>query len=139
MKDGGSVKKKRWTVGRTCVYNIRYHLVWCPKFRRPVLVGGVEERLKSLLQEKASELGLDILSMEIMSNYVHLFVEASPADSPHFIVQQLKGYTARFIRKEFPAMRSRLPCMWTRSYYCESVGHISEDAIQKYIEDQKSR
>ena len=130
---------KRWTTSNKCVYNIGYHLIWCPKYRRAVLVAGVDTRLKELLQEKAEEIEVTILSMEVMPEHVHLFVKASPVDSPHFIVQQLKGYTSRILRKEFSTLKSRLPTLWTRSYYCESVGHISEETIQKYIDDQKNK
>lgn len=130
---------KRWTISNKCVYNIGYHLIWCPKYRRDVLVDGVDTRLKELLQEKAEEIEVIILSMEVMSEHVHLFVKASPVDSPHFIVQQFKGYTSRILRQEFPTLKSRLPTLWTRSYYCESVGHISEETIQKYIDDQKNK
>jgi putative transposase len=104
-----------------------------------VLVGIIEKRLKELLVEKAEQLNLEINAMEIMPDHVHLFIKASPVDSPHFIVQQLKGHTSRILRKEFAELSSRLPTLWTRSYYCESVGHISEDAIRKYIADQKGQ
>lgn len=77
--------------------------------------------------------------MEIMPDHVHLFVKTTPTTSPHFIVQQLKGYTSRVLRQEFPSLKSRLPSLWTRSYYCESVGHISEETIRKYIEEQKNK
>jgi len=77
--------------------------------------------------------------MEVMPDYEHLFVKTDPTNSPHFIVNQLKSYTSRELREEFPFIKSRLPSLWTRSYYCESVGHISEEAIRKYIEDQKGK
>jgi len=70
---------------------------------------------------------------------VHLFVKTAPTNSPHFVVQQLKGYTSRGLKKEFPSLKSRLPSLWTRSYYCKSVGHISEETIRKYIKDQKGK
>ena len=77
--------------------------------------------------------------MEIIRDHLHLFVKETPTNSPHFIVQQLKGYTSRLIRLEFPRMKSRMPTLWTRSYYCESVGHISEETVRKYIEEQKNK
>ncbi|MBD3282311.1 MAG: IS200/IS605 family transposase [Candidatus Portnoybacteria bacterium] len=133
------MKKKRWTTSNKSVFNIGYHLIWCPKYRRSVLTNGIDERLKELLNEKAKEIDIEILSMEIMPEHVHLFVKSTPVDSPHFIVQQLKGYSSRILRKEFKTLKSRLPTLWTRSYYCESVGHISEETVQKYIEDQKNK
>ena len=129
----------RWTKSKTVVYNIGYHLIWCSKYRRKVLTGDAETRLKELLAEKAGQIDIEIVQMEIMPDHVHLFVKATPVNSPHYIVQQLKGYTSRVLRQEFPSLKSRLPSLWTRSYYCESVGHISEETILKYIEDQKNR
>ncbi len=130
---------KRWTKSKTVVYNIGYHLIWCSKYRRKVLTDDAETRLKELLAEKAGQIDIEIVQMEIMPDHVHLFVKATPVNSPHYIVQQLKGYTSRVLRQEFPSLKSRLPSLWTRSYYCESVGHISEETVQKYIEDQKNR
>ena len=129
---------KRWTKSKTVVYNIGYHLIWCSKYRRKVLTGDAGTRLKELLAEKAGQIDIEIVQMEIMPDHVHLFVKATPVNSPHYIVQQLKGYTSRLLRQEFPSLKSRLPSLWTRSYYCESVGHISEETVLKYIEDQKT-
>lgn len=130
--------EKRWTHSNKSVYNIGYHLIFCPKYRRKVLVGDVETRLKELLKEKATQVGIVIEKMEVMPDHVHLFVKCSPVDSPHFVVQQLKGYTSRILRQEFAGLKSRLPSLWTRSYYCESVGHISETTIKRYIDEQKN-
>ena len=77
--------------------------------------------------------------MEIMPDHVHVFINSNPIDSPHFIVQQLKGYTSNILRKEFIELKSKLPTLWTRSYYTESVGHLSEEIIKKYILDQKNK
>jgi putative transposase len=130
---------ERWTHSNTTVYNIGYHLVWCPKYRRKVLVGAVENRLKELLHKKAEEIGVSIETLEVMPDHLHLFVMASPTAAPHWIVQQLKAYTSHELRKEFEPLRTRLPTLWTRSYYVESCGHISEDTINKYIEEQKKK
>lgn len=132
------MKPKRWTTSNKAVYNLGYHLIWCPKYRRPVLVGEIETRLKILLEEKAKELGISIETMMILPDYVHLFIKSQPVASPHFIVQQFKGYTSRILRKEFTTLRTRIPTLWTRSYYCESCGHISEQTVKKYIEEQKT-
>src|SRR6478672_2685091 len=130
---------ERWTTSNKAIYNIGYHLIWCPKYRRKVLVNQVEIRLKELLVDKADNLGLSIESLEVMPDHVHLFIKAQPIHSPHYIVQQLKGYTSFKLRSEFPQLKSRLPTLWTRSYYCESAGHISVDTIKRYIEEQKSQ
>ncbi|NMG82947.1 MAG: IS200/IS605 family transposase [Methanosarcinales archaeon] len=129
----------RWTHSITTVYNIGYHIIWCPKYRRKVLVDAVEEVLKLLLYKKAYEIGVSIEEMQIMPDHVHLFVKAPPTASPHWIVQQLKGYTSHELRVQFPSLKTRLPTLWTRSYYIESCGHISEDTVRKYIEEQKKK
>ena len=74
-----------------------------------------------------------------MPDHIHLFVKTTPVNAPHYIVQQFKGYTSRILRSEFKSLKSRLPTLWTRSYYCESVGNISEDTIQRYIEAQRNK
>lgn len=132
------MKQKRWKTSNTSVYNLSYHIIWCPKYRRSVLTGKVEKRLKELLTGKSQDIGVNVERMEVMPDHIHLFVKASPVDSPHWIVQQLKGYTSRILREEFSTLKSRIPSLWTRSYYIESIGHISEDTIKRYIEDQKN-
>jgi putative transposase len=130
---------QRWKSSEKAKYNISYHLIWCPKYRRKVLVNGVDERLKVLLNDKAKELDIEFENMEVMPDHVNLFVKCKPTDNPLQIVGQLKGYAARYLRAEYPTLKSRLPRLWTRSFYCESIGHISEATIKKYIEDQKSK
>lgn len=114
-------------------------MIWCPKYRRKVLVGDVEKRLKELLFNKADEIGVSIETLEVLPDHLHLFVKAPPSAAPHWIVQQMKGYSSHELRKEFPDLKSRLPTLWTRSYYVESCGHISEETIKKYIEEQKNQ
>lgn len=130
---------KRWKHSNTSVFNIGYHLIWCPKYRRKVLVGDIEKMLRKILIEKAKKIDTTIENMEIMEDHVHLFVKTKPICSPHWIVQQFKGNSSNILRKKFPELKSRLPTLWTRSYYCESVGHISEDTIKRYIEEQKNK
>jgi putative transposase len=133
------MNNERWTTSNKAVYNLGYHLIWCPKYRRKVLVGDVEQRLKALLFEKADQIGVTIEDLEVMPDHVHLFVKSSPVHAPHHLVQQFKGYTSRLLRQAFPSLKSRLPTLWTRSYYVESVGHISEATIKQYLKDQKSQ
>ena len=120
------------------VYKNQFHVIFCPKYRRPVLVDGVDVRLKEILLEKAAELDVRILSMEIMPDHVHLFISFDPRLMLHKIIKILKGASARILREEFPSLKSRLPSMWTRSYFSCSVGHIGEAAVRRYIEEQKN-
>ena len=120
------------------VYKNQFHGVCCPKYRRPVLVDGVEVRLKEILLETAAKLDVKILSMEIMPDHVHLFISFDPRLMLHKIIKDLKGASARILREEFPSLKSRLPSLWTRSYFSCSVGHIGEAAVRRYIEEQKN-
>jgi putative transposase len=118
------------------VSNIAYHFVWCPKFRRPVLVDSIASRLTSLLEAKVADIGCDLLALEVMPDHVHLFLSAPPVHAPQYIANQVKGYTSRILRSEFQHLRSRLPSLWSRSYYVGSAGAVSAETIQRYIEQQ---
>jgi len=121
------------------VYSLKYHVVWCPKYRLPVLVGAIETDLKALLLEKAAALHAAILSLEVMPDHVHLVVESDPTLAVQFLVNQFKGYTSRVLRQKYPSLVSRMPSLWSRSYYCATVGHVSEETVRRYIEAQKGR
>lgn len=122
---------------KTSVVNINYHIVFCPKYRRKVLVDGVDERLKEILANAAEEMGCTIKTMEVMPDHVHIYMNGSPTIPVHLIVKNLKAISSKKLREEFPSLNSRLPSLWTRSYYCETIGCIDEEAIEEYIEEQK--
>lgn len=121
----------------TSVVNINYHIIWCPKYRRKILVNGVDDRLKVILREIAEENGCHIDTMEVMSDHIHIFLRGNHIIPIHLIVKNLKGKSSRILRQEFPHLKKRLPCLWTRSYYCETIGCTNEETIKKYIENQK--
>src|SRR5215212_9886425 len=129
----------RYAHNAGAVFSLKYHLVWCPKYRRPVLVGDVAARLKALLAEKAAELGATLHAMEVMPDHVQLFVESDPTRAPAHIAAQFKGYTSQVLRREFGSLRSRLPTLWSRSYFAATVGHVSEATIKRYIDTQGGR
>lgn len=131
--------EERYRHNSGCVYNVKYHIVWCPKYRRKVLVGQVEQRLKELLYSKAQTLGISIEAIEIMPDHVHVFITGTPMEAIQHIVNQLKGYTSRIMRQEFKELKTRLPTLWSRSYYVGTVGYVSEISIKKYIENQKGK
>ena len=116
---------------------MNYHFVWCPKYRRKVITGNIEKGLKQLLEQKTGELDCKIIPLEIMSDHVHIFVQAPPTIAPNRLVAALKGYTSRVLRKQFPELVSRLPTLWTRSYFVSTHGHVSAEAIKKYVEEQR--
>lgn len=130
---------ERYARNAGAVFSLKYHVVWCPKYRRPVLADKVDARLRQLLQEKAAELGITIHALEIMPDHVHMFVESDPTLCVAEIVNRFKGYTSRVLRDEFRWLRSRLPTLWSRSYYAGTVGHVSEKTVRDYIESQKGK
>lgn len=129
----------RYRTNAGAIFSLKYHVIWCPKYRRPVLVGDVAARLKTLLTEKAAEIGATVHALEVLPDHVHLFVESDPTRAPAHLAAQFKGYTSRVLRSEFPHLRSRLPTLWSRSYYVGSVGHVSEATVRRYVESQWAR
>ena len=116
---------------------MNYHFVWCPKYRRKVLIGKIGARLKELLHEKTVHLEVKIIALEIMPDHVHTFVQAPPTIAPNRLVAAMKGNTSRLLRQEFPELESKLPTLWTRSYFVSTHGHVSAEVIKKYVEEQK--
>jgi len=119
------------------VYSCKYHVVWCPKYRRSVLVGEIEQRLKQILQAGIEEHQSTLIEMEIMPDHVHLLVEVDPQFGIHRLVKLLKGRSSRVLRQEFPSLKSRLPTLWTNAYFVATVGGAPLAVIAQYIENQK--
>lgn len=128
---------KNYKVDHHWVYSCQYHVVFCPKYRRSVLVDGIDERLKELVNEKQSDYDYEVLDMEVMPDHVHLLLDVNPQVGIASVVSKIKGYTARTLRKEFPLLKSRLPSLWTRSKFASTVGAVTLEVVKKYIEDQK--
>lgn len=118
-------------------YSCKYHVVWCPKYRRPVLVDGVEVRLKELIETTCASLNVEIIELEIMPDHVHLLMEVDPQFGVHRAVKQIKGYSSRLLRMEYPWLKSRIPTLWTNSYFVSTVGGAPLAVIKQYIENQK--
>jgi len=120
------------------VYSCQYHVIFSPKYRRKVLVDGIDTRLKELILEKQKEYQYEIIEMEVMPDHVHLLIGSNPKIGIYNQINAIKGYTSNTLRKEFPNLKSRIPCLWTRSKFISTVGSVSLDTIKKYIEDQKN-
>ena len=123
---------------RNKVYLIQYHLVWCPKRRKPVLVGKIKERLEQIIYEVAEELGIKVLELTVNPDHLHLFISAYPTIPVHKIVRRIKGRSSRILRQEFPELL-KLPSLWTHSYFVATIGNVSKEAVEKYIEAQRGR
>ena len=127
---------KGYKNSQTSIHYMCYHFVWCPKYRRPVLIGEVKKMARQIIEKKAKELGCEIQALEIMPDHIHLFIQATPLQSPNYLVAQFKGITSHQLRKKFKHLL-KLPTLWTRSYFVSTHGHISDTLIKKYIEEQK--
>ncbi len=120
------------------VYNCKYHVIFCPKYRRKVLTDGVDERLKQILIETSERHGFEITDLEVMPDHVHLLIDCNPRYGIMQCVKDLKRESASLLRKEFPYLKSRLPNMWTKSVFIASVGSVSLEVVKRYIENQKN-
>lgn len=121
------------------VYDLRYHVVWVPKDRRPALTGQVKDRCEALIHVRYGDRDWQLRALRVMPDHVHLFVKAHPKCSRSFITNQLTGFTRRALRAEFPHLRSRLPALWSRSYFAATVGAVSAGMGQRYIATRYER
>ena len=120
------------------VYLNQYHIIFCPKYRRKVLTGDIEKDLRQIFDEVANEKDVEIKALEIMPDYVHMFISFDPRQPLHKLIKLFKGKSSNILRDKYTKLKSRIPSLWTRSYFCCTIGNISEETIQKYIENQKN-
>lgn len=119
------------------VYSCKYHVIWCPKYRRSVLVKGVDSRLKEIIQAVAIDCGSALLELEVMPDHVHLLVEVDPQFGIHRLIKLMKGRSSKLIREGFKWIKSRLPTLWTNSYFVSTTGGAPLEVVKQYIEQQK--
>ncbi|RXI75113.1 IS200/IS605-like element ISClte2 family transposase, partial [Clostridium tetani] len=105
---------------------------------RKVLIGNVETRLKELLIETCADIEVDIIKMELMPDHVHMLIEVDPQFGVHKAIKRIKGRTSKMLRQEFPHLKTKLPTLWTNSYFVSTVGGAPLSAIKQYIENQKT-
>lgn len=120
-------------------FQCAYHVVWCPKYRRKVIGGRMEVRLKEIIAEVITEKEAWLIEMETMPDHVHLVVEVDPQFGVHRLVKAIKGRSSRVLREEFPWLKSKLPSLWTNSYFVATVGGAPLSVIKRYVETQKER
>lgn len=123
---------------RNVVYKCYYHVVWCPKYRRSVLHSGVDERLKQIVNDVCAEFESELIELEVMPDHVHLLVGVDPQFGIHRLVKRIKGRSSKILREEFPWLKSRLPSLWTNSYFVSTTGGAPLAVVKKYIENQKT-
>ncbi len=128
----------KYKSNRNVFYSCKYHVVWCPKYRRKVLAEPIDSRLKEIIHQVCQECKAEVLSQEIMPDHVHLLVECDPQFGIHRLVRMLKGRSSHILRQEFPALKRKLPTLWTNSYFVSTVGGAPLPFIKEYIENQKN-
>jgi putative transposase len=121
---------------RNCVYQLAYHVVWCTKYRKPILSGSILRRVNELICVICKDNHWVILSQEIQPDHIHLFLTFSPAISISTVIKKLKGIVARKLFIEFPELQAILckGSLWSPSYYVGTAGSVSAEIIKKYIE-----
>jgi putative transposase len=122
---------------KNVTYSSKYHVVWCCKYRRKVLSSEVQERFKSITRQVCQERMATIMLLEVMPDHIHLLVEIDPQYGIHKLVKQIKGRSSRLLRQEFEHLTTRLPSLWTNSYFVSTVGGAPLSVIKKYVEEQK--
>lgn len=124
---------------RNVVYDCKYHVVWCPKYRRPVLdTPGVSERFIEIAREVCDERDADLIEIETMPDHVHLLVGVDPQYGIHRLTKQIKGRSSRLLREEFPSLKRRLPSLWTNSYFVATVGGAPMEVVKQYVANQRN-
>ena len=120
------------------MYNLNYHLVWIPKYRKPILVGKIAQGLKELFQTSAKPEDVELLAIKVMPDHIHLFVSAPPRYSPAKLVNIFKGVSSRRLREKYSGLKQKIPKrLWTRTYYAGTAGTVTLETIKKYIKKQK--
>ena len=119
------------------VHLIVYHLIWCPRRRKPLLTGEIAQRCQELIETTCREKGWTILTLALEPDHIHLFIRCFPGDSAADVVKECKASTAFHLRREFQSVLSKLPSLWTRSYFASTAATVSQEVIQRYIQAQK--
>lgn len=131
---------KQYHINRTTVYSCQYHIIFCPKYRRKVLINGIDDTLKQLILDKQDEYGYTVIEQEIMPDHVHLLLDIDPTKyGVNDVIRKIKGYTAHELREQYPQLKSKLPSLWTRSKFISTCGTVSLQTVKAYIENQKGK
>jgi putative transposase len=133
-----SAKDYEYRRTENSVSSINYHFVFVPKRRRPVLVQDVAKRLQEIIFGVVSEHGWKLIALEIMPDHVHFFINAPTHESPADIARWVKGRAAKLLRVEFPHL-TKLPSLWTPTYFVATTGQVSTEVVRQYIEGQKGK
>ena len=122
---------------RNVVFSCKFHIVWCSKYRRSVLVDGADEQLKKIIARVCEARDAQLIELEVMPDHVHLLVDVDPQYGVHRLVKEIKGSSSRELRRDFAFLKRRLPTQWTHSYFVSTLGAAPRAVVKQYIENQK--
>jgi putative transposase len=130
--------KTEYKSNNNIVYSCKYHIIWCPKYRRKVLIDNVEKRLKEIISEVALELNVEIIDMETDKDHIHILVDIDPQFGVMNFVKKCKGKSSRILRNEFHHLKTKLPTLWTNSTFIATIGGAPLEIIKQYVENQQT-
>jgi len=122
---------------KNIIYSCKYYIVWCSKYRRKVLVDDVEKKLKEVIVRVANEAMVEILNINTNKDCIHILCEVDPQFGVKRFIKLAKSRSAKILREEFIYLKTKLPTLWTNSYFISTVGDISPEAIKQYIANQE--
>lgn len=131
------VVSSQYRSNRNILFSCKYHVVWCPKYRRSVLIDGADEALKVIVAQVCAARQAKLIELEVMPDHVHLLVDVDPQYGIHRLIKEIKGASSRQLRQNFPFLKRRLPTLWTNSYFVSTVGGAPLAIVKQYIEQQK--
>lgn len=132
-------KNKIYRHSNNLVSSCQYHIIWCPKYRRKVLINPINERLKDIIFSSQEDFSFQVLELEVMPDHVHLLIDCDGKVPVYGIVSKIKGRTSKILREEFSELKSKLPCLWSDSKFISTVGEVSLLTVKQYIENQKNK
>lgn len=129
---------EKYKRNKNITYSCKYHVIWCTKYRRLLLKNEVENDLKDIIQEISNDLNVELIEIEVMPDHVHMLVDVDPQFGVHKFIKTSKGKTSRLLRQKYQDLRTKVPTLWTNSYFISTVGGVTIDVVKKYIEEQKN-
>ncbi|MFW6002022.1 MAG: IS200/IS605 family transposase [archaeon] len=121
------------------IFSCKYHVIFCPKYRRSVLTKNIQKDLIDILHNVCEKNNNFIIEIEVLEDHVHLILDCDPSYGIVKIIREMKGTSSRILREKYPELKTKLPCLWTRSSFISTVGSVSLERVKKYIEDQKGK
>lgn len=131
--------QKQYKSDKRLIYSCQYHIIFCPKYRRKVLKNGIDIKAKELILEKQDEYKYSVIELEVMPDHIHLLLDINPRIGIYKVLSGIKGFLSFELRKSFPELKSKLPCLWTNSNFISTVGSVNLETVKKYIENQKNQ